>query len=519
MKSWVENRRTFVKVVLGTPAIILAAPRFVRAQDSGQPASGGDLIFARPEDNTTLDPVAAVETETIYVLNHLFETLFASSPDGKSVDPWLATGHEVSDDELTWTIPLRQGVAFSDGTPLTSADVKFSLERARDKSSFGFLLSAIDKVETPDEQTVSIHTKFPWSPLLADLSVWAAVIVPKDFGGKKEEDFFAAPVGTGPFILDAWDRGSQLRVVRNPNYWQEGKPYLDSVTWTQVPDANTRVLQLQGGQAHIVSDIPFNTMQSLTSMPGVHAEAFPGTTVFYLMFNTTKKPYDDVHLRRAIAYALDKKAIANAVLFGFGDSACSIIAPTVAFYDPNTPCLTQDLEKAKAELAQSSVPSGLKTELLVGDNPTNTAISEIVQSQLAPLGIDVSLRLIDEGQFYETLSSFDYEIGYAGWTMDIPDPDEQIAFMLDPEQGGGDSYSTGYNNPEMIKLIHAAQQELDQAKRQEIYDQIQALHAAEVPQIPLVFQQTTFAWVDSVQDFHVNPVGNRHLENVWLKNE
>jgi len=125
--------------------------------------------------------------------------------------------------------------------------------------------------------------------------------------------------------------------------------------------------------------------------------------------------------------------------------------------------------------------------------------------------------LIDEGQFYETLSSLDYELGYAGWTMDIPDPDEQIAFMLDPEQGGGDSYSTGYNNPEMIKLLRDAQREFDQAKRQALYSQIQALHAAEVPHIPLVFQQTTFAWADEVQDFFVNPVGNRHLEDVWLQ--
>ena len=516
MTLWVANRRGFVKGVLGGPAILLAMPHLAHAQDA-TPAAGGDLVFARTEDNTTLDPVAAVETETIYVLNHLFETLFATSDDGKTVEPWLATDHTLSEDQLTWTFPLRPGVTFSDGTPLTSADVKFSLERARDHSSFGFLLSAIDQVETPDPQTAVVQTKFPWSPLLADLSVWAAAVVPKDFGGKSEEEFFKSPVGTGPFTLDSWDRGSQLKVVRNPNYWQEGKPYLDSVTWTQVPDANTRVLQLQGQQAQIASDIPFNTMQTLTSMPGLHADAFPGTTVFYLMFNTTKKPYDDVHVRRAIAYAVDKSAMAKAVLFGYGDAACSIIAPTVAFYDPNTPCLTYDPDKAKAELAQSSVPNGFPVEFLVGDNPTNNAIAEIVQSQLAPLGIEVSLRLIDEGQFYETLSSFDYEIGYAGWTMDIPDPDEQIAFMLDPEKGGGDSYSTGYNNAEMIKLVHEAQQEFDQARRQEMYSKIQALHAEEVPQIPLVFQQTTFAWADAVQAFHVNPVGNRHLENVWLK--
>src|SRR5215216_3097833 len=104
MKSWVENRRTFVKVFLAAPAAILAAPRVARGQDTSQATPGGDLVFARPEDNTTLDPVAAVETETIYVLNHLFETLFVTSDDGTTVDPWLATDHTLSEDQLTWTI-------------------------------------------------------------------------------------------------------------------------------------------------------------------------------------------------------------------------------------------------------------------------------------------------------------------------------------------------------------------------------------------------------------------------------
>jgi peptide/nickel transport system substrate-binding protein len=509
-----------VRIVLVVLALFLALPgALVQGQEAGEPTPGGDLIFARTEDNTTMDPAAAVETETIYVLNHIFETLFVTSDDGTQVEPWLATGAELSDDQQTWTITLRDDVVFSDGTPLTSADVKFSVERARDISPFGFLLTSIDEIETPDPQTVEIHTAYPWSPLLADLAYWGAAVLPADFGGKTEEEFFANPVGTGPFLLESWDRGSQLRVVRNPEYWQEGKPYLDSVTWVQVPDANTRVLQVQGGQAHIASDVPFNTMQTLQATPGINAEAFPGTTVFFIMFNTTVEPFNDVHVRRAIAHAIDKEAMANAVLFGYGGAACSIIAPTVAYHDPDTPCLSYDLEAAQAELAQSPVPEGFDAEFLVGDEPANVAIAEIIQGQLAPLGINVTLRLIDPGQFYETLSSLDYEMAYAGWTMDIPDPDEQIAFMLDYEAGGADSYSTGYNNPEMIELVQAAQREFDPEARQEIYSQIQALHANEVPHIPLVFQQTTFAWVDEVQDFFVNPVGNRHLEDVWLASE
>lgn len=487
------------------------------SQGPGGPRTGGDLIFARPEDNTTMDPIAAVETETIYVLKHIMETLFVTSEDGKSVEPWLATGHELSDDKLTWTIPLREGVMFHDGQEMVADDVVFSIDRGRSEDSgFGFLLAAIDTVEAVDDHTVEITTLYPWDPLLADLALWSASIVPSDLRGMSAEAFFEDPIGTGPFTLDAWKRGTELRVVRFDDYWQEGKPYLDSVTWRQVPDTNTRVLQLQGGQADIVSDVPFNTVESLDSADGTAAQGFASTTNFYLMFNTTIEPFDDVHVRRAIAHAIDKEAMAEAVLFGQGRPACSIIQETVAFYDPETPCLDFDLEAAQEELAQSPVPDGFDTTYLVPDEPTAVAIAEIIQQQLQPLDINMEIERIDPGQFYETLSNFDYELAYAGFSMDIPDPDEVVSFMLDYENGGGDSYSTGYNNPEMNELVRAAQQELDDDARQEIYTQIQQLHADEIPHFPLVFVTTPFGWRESVQDLFINPVGDRHLENVWL---
>jgi len=464
-----------------------------------------------------MDPAKAVETETIYVLNHIFETLYITSADGQSVEPWLVEGEELSEDELTWTFDLRDGVLFSDGSPMTSADVKFSVERAAsDESGFGFLLAAIDTIETPDEDTVVMTTKYPWRPLLADLALWSGGIMPADFGGRSEEEFFEEPVGTGPFVLDAWDRGQSLKVVRNDDYWQDGKPFVDSVTWTVVPEANTRVIQVQGGQAHIVSDIPFNSIENLNSSEEVNAQGFPGTTVYYIMFNAETAPYDDVHVRRAIAHAIDKEGIAGAVLFGNGTAACSIIAPTVTFHDPETPCLQYDVEAARAELEQSSVPEGFEARILVGDEPTQVAAVEIIQAQLAEIGITVTIDSIDPGQFYETLSSMDYEMGLAGWSMDIPDPDEQISFMLDKEQGGANSYSTAYEDPRITELLRDAQREFDDEARAALYSELQAVHAEEVPHIPVYFQATPFAWSVQVNGLHVNPVGNRHLEDVWL---
>lgn len=485
-------------------------------EDADGPKRGGDLIFARHRDNTGLDPGEAVETDTIYVLDHIFETLFATSADGASVDPWLASDYEVSDDGMSWTVTLREGVEFSNGQPMTSADVKFSIQRAIDEAAFGFLLSAIESIETPDEQTVVFNTSFPWAPFLADLSVWAAGIMPADFAGMGAEEFFENPIGTGPFLFDEWVPGEYIRLVRNDNYWQEGKPYVDSVTWTQVPDDNTRVLQLEGGQAHIVQNVPLNLLDSLNEKEGITATTFPATTVYWVSFNTTIEPFNDVHVRRAIAHAIDQDGIANAALFGHGGPACSVISPAVPYHDPDTPCLESDMDAARAELAQSSVPDGFSAEYLVGDQSPNLPIVEIIQGQLAPLGIDISIRTIDPGQFYSTIFVFDYEMAFTGWTMDIPDPDQKISFMFDPELGGGDSYSTGYNNPEMIELVRAGQTTFDDAARAQIYADIQALNAEEVPFIPLVVLDAPFAWSDNVKGLWVNPVGKRHLEDVWL---
>ena len=130
------------------------------------------------------------------------------------------------------------------------------LEPNPDGAAFGFINSAIESVDAPDPLTVVINTRFPWSPLLADVVGFINYILPADFGGMTEEEFFDNPVGTGPFMFDGWDPGVELRLVKNPGYWKEGRPYLDSVTWRLVGDDNTRILQLEGGQAHINQEPP-----------------------------------------------------------------------------------------------------------------------------------------------------------------------------------------------------------------------------------------------------------------------
>lgn len=509
-----------IAVLVLTSACGGAASQSTSASGSGaeQPQRGGDLRFAQPVDVKQLDPVAAVETQTIWVLDMMYETLTATSRDGRKTDPWLAQSWDTSADQLTWTFHLRTGVKFSDGSPMTAADVKFSLDRSRNfQGGFSFIDSAIASVDAPDTNTVVIKTKYPWKPLLADLALWANAVYPKDFGGKSEAAFFKSPIGTGPFKLDHWTPGVETKMVRNPYYWQPGKPYLDSVTWPFVPDDNTRNLQLKGGQIDIDQFAPFATLASLKSTPGIKVQIFDSNVVSYVLINERVKQYQDVHVRRAIAYAIDAETMAKASLYGYGSVACSFVAPTMAYYDPNTPCLKHDLDKAKAELAQSAYPNGFNTRILVGGTDVyQESVGEIVQQQLKPLNINVTLQKVDPGQLYATLSKYDYDLSYEAWASDIPDPDEQISFMCDPVGGGAGSYSTDYKNPQVVEWVHEAEKAFDESKRAELYSKIQAQVAQDAPWVVLHFIPWQYAFSDKVHGFFVYPTANYHLQDVWL---
>jgi peptide/nickel transport system substrate-binding protein len=483
-----------------------------KTSSGSKPQRGGDLVFVRAADNTSMDPTKTADNETIWTIEQMFETLYAVTPDGKDVRPWLATGYDVSSDRKTYTFTLREGVQFSNGQPLKAADVAFSINRAR-KSGEGltYIDASIKSVTAPDDSTVVVKTKYPWAPLVADISLFVNGVVPANFGGKSEKAFFEDPIGTGPFMLDEWKHGDSVKLVRNPNYWQDGKPYLDSITYTNVANENTRVLQLKGGQAQIVRFPPFSSIDSLSQTPGTVSKQFPSTRVDYLLMNEKVAPYRDVHVRRAISYAINRAAMIKAILFGHGQPADSILGPTEPFYQPN-PEIKFDLDLAKKEMSQSSVPNGFKTTFLA---TPDDKIAEVVQQELKPLGIDVSIKTVDINQIFTIQGKGDYEISDDYWTEDIPDPDERISWFLNPSAGGND-YFTYYDNPHMESLVQRATREFNEDKRAQIYAQIQALHAHDLPQIPLYYSPYAYAHSDKVHGFSVYPLGNSHMEDVWL---
>src|SRR3954451_2990934 len=238
------------------------------------------------------------------------EPIYTVTTDAKSVKPWVATSVKASNGGKTYTFTLRDGVKFSDGKPMTSADVKFSIDDARKQTKgWGYIDAPIKSVSAPDPQTVVFHLKYRWAPFLADIALFSNGIIPKDFGGKKRAEFYKQPVGTGPFMWDTRVVGKTVTFKRNSNYWQAGKPYLDTVTWSYVTDDNTRELQLRGNQIQVNEFPPFNSISKLEKTDGVKMTLFPSTRTDYMVMNHNFKPLADAHVRRAISYAIDRQAI------------------------------------------------------------------------------------------------------------------------------------------------------------------------------------------------------------------
>jgi peptide/nickel transport system substrate-binding protein len=488
-----------------------------QAAASGTPVKGGDLVIARTADSQSMNNTTVFDNESIWVFEQIFQTLYTVTPNGKGVQPELATGYQVSADKKTYTFTLRSGVKFSTGQPMTSADVKFSLDQSRAAAKgWGYIDTAIKSVAAPTPSTVVVSLKYPWAPLLADLSLFSNGIVPANYGGKSETDFYNAPVGTGPFKWDFWHKGSALKLVRNTNYWEPGKPYLNSVTWTDTPSDNTRELQLKGGQAQVDEFPAWSTVSSLKTTPNVTMNLFNSTRTDYLAFNETTKPFGDVHVRRAISLAVNRAALVKAVLFGNGKPANSVFPPQVPYYQAATQGLQYDLTQAEAEMAKSSVPKGFSTTILVSSGFSDQlTVATILQSELKPLGINLKIQQLDPNTANTNQQSLKYDMTLTYWTMDIPDPDELATFAVDP-QSGARSFFTAYSNPTVVKDTHDAEQTLSTTGRQALYNTVQSDAAADAFMAFLYYSPYAYAATSSVHGFYVTPLGNYHMENVWL---
>jgi peptide/nickel transport system substrate-binding protein len=498
----------------GVAAVLLGSGA-LQAQ-AADPIPGGTLVMGREADIFTFDPYNTQDDRSIFTELTVYDRLVKLNAEGTGVDPELATAWTVADDGLSAEFTLRDGVKFSDGSPLTADDVVFSLTRAVDQAgSWGFLFSPVSKVSKVDERTVRLEMSEPFAPLLPALSTFAASIYSKADFEKWGDQAGEHPLGTGAFALDHWDKGSEVVLARNQHYWQDGKPYLDGVTFRVVGDDNARVLQLASGDLDLISFVPPNQVEQVKGAGG-QVFAVTGTAVGFITINEKIAPLGEAPVRCALAHAIDRDAIARLVYFGQAKPARSILPSSTLFYDPDTDPISFDLERAKALLAKSSVPDGFAFKALVpSGNSTRVAIAQIWADALAKIGVKMNIEQVEETTAQEMFNTERFTVRISAWTNDTPDPDELMGVALDYEPQNG--LHSSYRSDEARDLVLEARRTLDPAKRQELYSKLQRIVNRDCPFLYTVEEDRLYAGTARVQGFAPNSQGKYSFENVWLE--
>jgi peptide/nickel transport system substrate-binding protein len=355
----------------------------------------------------------------------------------------------------------------------------------------------------------------PFAPLLTALSTFAASIYSKSNFEKWGDQGGNHPLGTGAFALKSWSRGQEVVLVRNTYYWQEGKPYLDSVVFRDVGDDNARTVQLASGDLNLIANVPATQVTQITAAGGVVARV-PGTMIGFIELNHKIPPLGDRNARCALAYALDRESIAKVVYMGFAAPALSLMPSATLFYDPNTDPVKYDLGKAKAALTQSTVPNGFTVNVNVRNGTaTDLAVAQIWAAALEKIGITLNIQQIEATTAQQLVNSEQYAIDISTWTNDTPDPDELMGVTQDYQSQDADH--SNYHSDEARNLVIAARKEMDPAKRQALYSKLQQLVNTDCSYFYTANEDRIFAAQPAVQGFAPNSQGKYNFEKVWLK--
>jgi peptide/nickel transport system substrate-binding protein len=501
-------------------------PITVTEEDVANATPGGTLRFSRRDDSDDLDPVTNDGNVNIWVFMNVYDQLLRVTRDGANLEPALAESWEVSADALTYTFHLRQGVKFSDGTPMTAADVKYSFERAANDpaKTWTFTLTALQRdangqvtgITAPDDNTIVIVLAQPWAPFLADVAMFNLSIISEAFAKGKEDRLHQEMMGTGPFAMVEWKKAEYISLTKNQNYWEEGLPYLDGIKVNKVFDDNARILQLQGGEIDGMYDVPASRVPELKQDPSLAVIQFPSTYIHYLNLNNRNAPLDDVNARLALNYATDKKTLIDVVLFGVGTEATTFLPAGALYWNDQLPGFPFDLGKAKEYLAKSKTPNGFKVKYMYeGGDAEATQLGTVLKDMWSQIGVDLELDPVEQAVWKDAYDNNEFEIQYNGWTNDIIDPDELVSYAILPDSS--ENYHTGWTNQEAMDLAQKARAELDPDKRKQLYFRIQEIFNADSPmillyQVPYVDVTTT-----KVHNFGHPPTGQWVWKKTWIE--
>ncbi|MGM9926413.1 MAG: ABC transporter substrate-binding protein [Bacillus sp. (in: firmicutes)] len=493
---------------------------------STEEATDGTLIFGRGGDSTSLDPAMTTEGEAFKVTENVLETLISFGKDNMDLEPGLATEWASSEDGLTYTLTLREGVKFHDGTDFNADAVVFNFERwkAGDKEQFYYYNSQfgdlIKEVKVVDAKTVEITTTRPLAPFFKNLAMAPFAISSPAAIEKYGDKYSDNPVGTGPFVFKEWKRNDIITIEKNTDYWQEGLPKLDSIIFRVIPENSARVNALMAGEVDLIDGVNYSDAPSIESNGELQIIKRPSLNVAYLGLTATRGPLKEKLVRQALNHAVNKETLIEAFYSGSAEPAINPMPPVVEGYNPDVVDYEYDLEKAKALLAEAGYADGFEMELWAMPvarpyMPDGQKIAEALQADFEKIGVKTKIVTYEWATYLDKARLGEADSFLLGWTGDNGDADNFLYVLLDQDSIGSNNY-TYYENQDVHDLLIAAQSTVNQEERNKLYEEAQVLIKEDAPWIPLVHSQPLLAAGKSVTDFVPHPKGSDDLKEVYL---
>jgi glutathione transport system substrate-binding protein len=484
-----------------------------------------DAVIAVGSNFTTLDPYDANDTLSQAVAKSFYQGLFGFDKEMKRINV-LAESFDASKDGLTYTIKLRSGIKFQDGTDFNAEAVKVNLDRASNPDNHlkrYNLLKSVATTEVIDPTTVKITLKQPFSAFINTLASPAAAMISPTALKKYGKEIGFHPVGTGPYELETWNQTDFVKVKKFAGYWQAGYPKLDSITWRPVVDNNTRAAMLQTGEANLAFPVPYEQAKLLEKNSKLDLVATPSIMQRYISFNVTQKPFDNPKVREAINYAINRQALVKVAFAGYATPATGIVPPSIQ-YAQSYPPLAYNPAKARELLKEAGYPNGFSTTLWSSHNhSTAQKVLQFTQQQLAQVGIKVTVTAMDAGQRAAQVEDkgqkeSGVKMFYTGWSASTGEANWALTPLFATQSWPPTIFNTAfYSNPQVDKDLADALNTTDAQKKASLYKDAQDRIWNDRPWAPLVVEKLVSANTKNLTGFYVMPDTSFSFEEADLK--
>lgn len=495
-------------------------------QPAGDPVSGGVMTISLPASPKNLDPVKYTGTYESQIIDTIGDTLVEYNSELTEIKPSLAKSWTVSEDGLTYTFSLRDDVyfqpgKFQDGRKMTAEDVKYSLERSKEKSAMN-RLDMLDHCEVISDTEIKCYLAEPNAVFLTALTDAGNIIIPKEEAEGWGDDFGAHLVGTGPFALKTFELDQQATLVRNDKYWA-ASPYLDGVIYKPVSDGNQAVNALRTGEINLATSLSGEAVKIARDDSSVKLMEMPGLHIAYIYFNQVNGPTADIKVREAIIKAVNVEELTAGVYQYQEAKPASLPLPPGSWgYDSSLEAetLAYDPEGAKKLLAEAGYPDGFDMDIYISNTESRVKMATLFQAYLKQnLNINVNINTSEWGTFSEIGASGKADVFAMSWTW-YPDPYFFLNKIFHSDAIGSLGNGQGFNNPEVDKYLDDALLTTDQAKRAELYKKALAVIVKQYPGIFYANENVNWGVSPNVQGLVQRADGKVKIctsdINVWL---